>query len=133
MRKFFSRALTHTCCLFTVLTLAFSLFGYLLSSAKQPAMTTGMLISLFFFSLLMGFSSALLRNKKLPAAVRYGIHGFAAVGGFLLIYLTVLGRGASPSSRLVCVILSLVVYLLVMLCRAGILSAIQKKKESTEK
>lgn len=133
MGKFLSRCLTLSCCIYTILTLAFALFGYLLSEAQQPAMTAAMLTALFCFSLLVGFSSALLRNKKLPAIVKYAVHCVSTVGGFLLIYIAVLGRETSGSSRMVCVILTLIVYLIVMLCRAGVLSVIKSKKERSEK
>lgn len=129
MVKYLIRALRVACCLFTVLTLTFYLFGYIVSAAKLPAMTGTMIAALFLYSLMLGLASGLLSAPRPAAWLRYLLHLLLSVGGFLLVYRAVLGQGETGAKIVVCLVLALIVYGIVMFGRALIRSQIEKRKE----
>ncbi|MBQ7011541.1 MAG: hypothetical protein IJN63_07520 [Clostridia bacterium] len=126
----FKRCLNGTCTIFTVLVLVFYIFGYYVSIAKQPAMTGGMITALFFASMCFSFSSLCLSVKKIPRPIAYLLHCACCVAAAYLLYVNVLGKGATPSGKMVCIVLTLVIYTVTMLVRGAIISAIEKRKDA---
>ncbi|MBR6742040.1 MAG: hypothetical protein IKM09_01210 [Clostridia bacterium] len=122
MLKYIKQTLIRSSVTFTILVLAFYLFGYHASAAEQPAMTAKMIFALFAASFLFCASSFILKASKLPRALIYLIHcAFCTLSAFLL-YIIVLGNATTPAGKLVCVILTLIIYAIIMGIRAVIIS-----------
>ncbi len=129
MSKFFRDSLNRTCCIFTIGVFFFYFIGYYASAAKQPAMTAEMIVALFFASLCFSFSAFFLHIKKLPKPLGYALHCFCCVAAVFLMYVNVLGNATTSAGKMVCIVLTAVVYTLIMLVRGLITSAINARKD----
>ena len=122
MLNYIKQTLTRSCVTFTALVLAFYLFGYYASASGTPAMTSKMIFALFIASVLFSASAYILKVNKLPRAIVYFIHcAFCVVSAFLL-YIIVLGNATTPAGKIVCVVLTLIIYAVIMGIRAAIIS-----------
>lgn len=130
MSKYFRDAISRACCIFTACVFFFYLVGYYASAAQQPAMTAGMITALFIASLFFSFSSSILSIKKLPRALAYALHCLCCVAAVYLLYINVLGKGATSAGKMVCIVLTVVAYTLVMLIRGLIVGMINARKDS---
>lgn len=122
MLKYIKQTFLRSCVTFTVLVLAFYTFGYYASAAELPAMTSKMIFALFAASVLFSASAYILKAGKLPRALVYIIHCVFCVVSAFLLYIIVLGNATTPAGKLVCIILTLIVYAIIMGIRAAIIS-----------
>ena len=129
MGKLLKSCLSGACSIFTALILIFYLFGHYASAARLPAMTGEMVTALFVASLCFSFSSLVLKINKIHKSVAYPIHCVCCVAAAFFLYVNVLGKAATPSGKMVCIVLTLVIYAIVMLVRGLILSVIEKRKD----
>ena len=130
MGKLLKICISGACSIFTALILIFYLFGHYASAARLPAMTGDMVTALFVASLCFSFSSLVLKIKKIHKGITYPLHCILCVAAAFFLYVNVLGKAATPSGKMVCIVLTIVIYAIIMLVRGLILSAIEKGKDN---
>ncbi len=129
MGKYLKKSLTNACVIFTAMVFIFYLFGFYASNAQQPAMTADMITALFLASLSFSISAILLKFKRIPAFLAYALHCILCVLTVFLLYVNVLGNGATPAGKMVCIVLSVAAYAVIMAVRGLIISVLNKRKD----